>query len=287
VICDENAKSDALPNAVVGAASSRAESWWGQAMNGNFTNFRAVYDDLTSEVGRSSKHFLPDHLRNWFQTIDTTPDVFAIVQELQSGLDFEGWYKQCQQARGGMGSARLLWPEQPEKRLGMQLLLFRGAATGTVDLGLAGFIFIPSDDRNVDAGARRFIDQVFGPMARELRRLLELRLGSAATAPASDRTVTLDHNSPAYKETEDALEALERALTEANDYPDPEDKEQRIAEVSATRRLLNSARVRIGAVVALIGPSLAYFTTQLGTTAIGRAASALVDKLVALLGSIF
>jgi hypothetical protein len=30
-------------------------------MNGGFANFRAVYDDLTDEVSRSSPQFLDDH----------------------------------------------------------------------------------------------------------------------------------------------------------------------------------------------------------------------------------
>jgi hypothetical protein len=57
--------------------------------------------------------------------------------------------------------------------------------------------------------------------------------------------VQLNHNQPEYKQVGAALEALERTLAEANDYPgEPEEREQRIAEVSTTRRLLPAARVR-------------------------------------------
>jgi histidinol-phosphate/aromatic aminotransferase/cobyric acid decarboxylase-like protein len=127
-------------------------------------------------------------------------------------------------------------------------------------------------------------------MARELRRFFEQKIGSepsAATAPAADRVVRLDHNSQPYRELVEALGNLERVLTEANDYPDAEDKEQRIAEVSAARRLLASAKVRVAAVAGLLGSAVVYFTHDLVTTAVGRAAAVVLDKIVALFGSIF
>jgi len=61
----------------------------------DFTNFRAVYDDLTDEVAGASYQFLPDHLRNWFDRLDGTPQVAAIVGRLQHGLDFDGWVQQA------------------------------------------------------------------------------------------------------------------------------------------------------------------------------------------------
>jgi hypothetical protein len=43
-----------------------------------FTNFRAVYDDLTDDVMPARHQFLPDHLRNWSRQIDETPSVSSI-----------------------------------------------------------------------------------------------------------------------------------------------------------------------------------------------------------------
>jgi hypothetical protein len=42
-------------------------------VDGNFVKFRAVYDDLTDEVGRSTHAFLQERLRNWFSSLDETP----------------------------------------------------------------------------------------------------------------------------------------------------------------------------------------------------------------------
>jgi hypothetical protein len=249
-------------------------------MGGNFVNFRAVYDELTDEVARARYQFLPGHLQNWFATVDATPDVSRIVEHLQSGLDFPTWLQQCEPGR------TLVWPEQREKRLGMQLLLFRAASQGKVKIEILGFHFLHLG-RDVNANASAFIEQIFVPMARDLRRYLEQQIGSVAIAPASDRVVRLDHNSAAYRDAMQALETLERVLKEANDFPDLEEKEQQVAEVSAARRLLQSARVRIAAVASLAGPTLTYLAKQFVNTGIGRAAGAAIDKLIALLGHIF
>ena len=100
-----------------------------------------------------------------------------------------------------------------------------------------------------------------------------------SSVPAADRVVPLDHNSADYKETIGALETLERVLEQANDYPDPEEKDQRIAELSAVHRLMASTKVRIAVVLSLLTPILTQFTTKFADTLIGKAANFLWDKL--------
>ena len=41
------------------------------AVDGDFANFRAVYDELTDEVQQASHQFLPDHVANWFAELKT------------------------------------------------------------------------------------------------------------------------------------------------------------------------------------------------------------------------
>jgi hypothetical protein len=252
------------------------------ASDGDFVNFRAVYDELTVVVGRARYQFLPDHLRNWFRTLDTTPRVSALVAKLQSGPDFNSWWAKHATARGMPGGVDIHWPEDGEQSLGMKLLLFRAFAEGKPDKDIAGFGFqYIHVGNNINDNARAVVDQMFQPMARELRRYLEREL---AEVPAADRVVRLDHNSVAYSDVLDALEKLEEALKGANDYPDPEDREQRVAEVSATRRLFQSVRLRVGAVVALLGSGVMYFATHLAGSAIDKAASAVVDAITTLIG---
>ena len=60
----------------------------------DFANFRAVYDELSDEVGQARYQFVADHLGNWFEHLDDTPAVLLIVTRLQSELNFTDWYKQ-------------------------------------------------------------------------------------------------------------------------------------------------------------------------------------------------
>jgi hypothetical protein len=104
------------------------------SVGGNFVKLRAVYDDLTDEVGRSTHAFLQEHLRNWFSSLDETPDVYSIVTRLEKGLDFERWHADARKTIGSMvGCGTLTWPREREKRLGIKLLLFRKFASVKTD----------------------------------------------------------------------------------------------------------------------------------------------------------
>lgn len=92
----------------------------------------------------------------------------------------------------------------------------------------------------------------------------------------------LNHNSKEYTETIEAAEEVEKAIQEANDFPDPEEKAQRIAEVSAVRRLLQAARVRVEAIVVLLKPLGELARTKLRDTLVGMA----INKFLALLGAL-
>lgn len=250
------------------------------ATDGNFANFRAVYDDLTDEVARATHQFLPDHLRNWFQTLDTTPQVSRIVQRLQESVDFQQWWLTNYIAN--TSGEHLIWPDDPERALGIKLLLFRQFAEDKEDISRFGFHVIGAG-RNVNDNARAVVEQIFEPMARELRRYLERELSQA---PAADRVVRLDHNSATYHEAIDALEKLERVLREANDYPDPEDKEQKVAEVSAARRIFQATKVRISVVVSLLAVPVTYLVKTFAGASIGEAATKVIDAITALIGPI-
>ncbi|MEA2860176.1 MAG: hypothetical protein QOC72_2215 [Methylobacteriaceae bacterium] len=248
----------------------------------DFSNFRAIYDELTDEVSSARYQFIPDHLQRWFEHIEDAPSIAEIVHKLQEGLNFEEWYEAAK-ATYDVDGASFNWPKEREKNLGMKLLLFRACADGELDAADIGYWFV-AQHADLNMLARAFVTDVFVPMARELRRYLEQVV---QTAPASDRVVQLNHNQPEYKEVGAALEALERTLAEANDYPgEPEEREQRIAEVSATRRLLAAARVRTEALVALVRPLAIQFGTKLKDTVIGTAVTALMAALGALIGRV-
>lgn len=254
-------------------------------MDRRFVNFRVVYDDLTDEVERSRYTFLTDHLRNWFEALDETATVSTVVARLQDGQNFDEWLGERKNSVKGMvGSGDLVWPAGKDKRFGMKLLLFRKIATGELDAMdfCSHFLWIAND---YESNSSALVEQLFSPTARELRRYLEKVVGEQPEIPASDRAVRLDHNSAAYKEAMDALETLERVLKEANDYPgEPEEQEQRVAEISAVRRLLQAPWVRVEPLVALVKPLLAQYGTAVKTGIIAIAAAATIAALRALVG---
>jgi len=121
-------------------------------------------------------------------------------------------------------------------------------------------------------------------MARELRRYLERELREI---PAAGRVVRLDHNSTQYSEAMAALETLENVLCGANDYPDADERERIVAEISATRRIFQAVMVRVEVVVSLLVKPLTYLAKTFVGAAIGQAASKVVEAITALISGIF
>jgi hypothetical protein len=266
------------------------------ATNRNFTNFRAVYDDLTDEVTRSRPQFMADHIDNWFALIDETPMVSDVVKRLEASVGFDR-YDFMNRVKSssvvlppppvGKKIGPLAWPAHRDKRLGLQLEVFREISKRNLSVVDFGKKFIEgADDKEA---AKLAIEQVFSPMARDLRRRLEASIGDSEdlTIPASDRLVKLDHNSAAYTEATDALAELEEALRGTNDFGDVEEKEQRIAEVSAARRVLEAVRVRVEPIVALLQPIAVQFGTKLKDTLLGIAVGKAMGAVGALIGYAF
>jgi hypothetical protein len=259
--------------------------------NRNFTNFRAIYDEMTDEVERSSPQFAADHLENWFALLDETPAVCEVVRAIESAayLDSFRWLEQLVKTLSPSRDVQTSWPKGRDKRLGTQLYVFREIAKRSVKLGLFGQRFLPSI-KNEDEGAKGAIEQVFLPMARDLRRRLEDTLADSdePAVPASDRTVRLDHNSAGYTDAIEALDRLEYTLRSANDFPgDAEEQQQRATEVSAARRLFEAMWVRVEPIVALLRPLVIQFGTALKTTLVGKAVAVVVKALGVLLGYLF
>jgi hypothetical protein len=89
--------------------------------------------------------------------------------------------------------------------------------------------------------------------------------------PASDRTVSLGHNSPEKKQALEKIDELVEAVKEANDLPgSPEDKEPVLAELSAGRKLLEASTVRLDALRATVQPALRWILEKAAGTIVGR-----------------
>jgi hypothetical protein len=99
--------------------------------------------------------------------------------------------------------------------------------------------------------------------------------------PASDRTVSIGHNSPEQKEVLEKIDKLVAAVEKANDFPgDSDDKELVVAELSAGRRLLQAANVRVAAVRETLRPALKWIIEKSAGAMIGKLAGDLLEYLV-------
>jgi hypothetical protein len=96
--------------------------------------------------------------------------------------------------------------------------------------------------------------------------------------PASDRTVSLGHNSPEQAQALEKIDELVVAVNQANDLPiTPEEKEQLVAELSAGRRLLEASTLRLAALRATVQPALHWILEKAAGTIVGKIASGVWD----------
>jgi hypothetical protein len=103
------------------------------------------------------------------------------------------------------------------------------------------------------------------------------------TIPASDRTVSLGHNSPEQQHAIEKIDELVEAVKQANDLPGtPEEKEQLVAELSAGRKLLEASVVRLGALRATLQPALRWILEKAAGTIVSKLAGGVWDFFTSL-----
>jgi hypothetical protein len=99
--------------------------------------------------------------------------------------------------------------------------------------------------------------------------------------PASDRIVSIGHNSPEQTQALEKIDELVEAVRQANDLPlAPEEKEELVAELSAGRKLLEATKIRVTAVRATLEPALRWILEKAGGAVIGKMAADLWEYLV-------
>jgi hypothetical protein len=246
------------------------------------------YDELAADIARSKHQFFRGNVKRWLDFLDgTAPFSRPILQELEGQVDFKAWFEPYRLAAMGLGTRSLEWPQERPKRLGIQLLLFRNFSGGDVEPGTFALTLLHSG-KHINDGIADIVSQIFIPMSRELRRYLhEVTVksgGIALNVPASDRIVTLDHNSEAYIQATEGLDKLVEALEQVNDYPDAEDKEEKLAELSAGRRLLRAVKVRYAAIAAVLGPPLVWLSEKFAGGLVGQLSGTVWQALKGLIG---
>ena len=106
--------------------------------------------------------------------------------------------------------------------------------------------------------------------------------------PASDRIVALDHNSPDYKNTVEAVDAVINAVAGDNEYGDstPDEKETVVTALRAGRKFLDAAEARVSALKAMLISPLQYIADNFAKGTIAALAAKAVTAVAKLLGII-
>ncbi|MCH8001499.1 MAG: cell division protein ZapA [Proteobacteria bacterium] len=145
----------------------------------------------------------------------------------------------------------------------------------------------------IEAAAGETLKAVTGPLD-DFRALL---MGSVllveviedledqSSVPASDRIVTLNHNSPDYREAIKAIGQVTETIAADNEYgaEAPEEKEALLGALKSGRLLLSATQVRVSAVRATLLPALQYIADNFAkgaVAALGATAVAAVLKLI-------
>lgn len=103
---------------------------------------------------------------------------------------------------------------------------------------------------------------------------------TALKIPASDRVVSLGHNSPPQVEVAEKIDELTELLRTTNEFPgSDEEKDQILGELFAGKSLLHSDQVRVSAVRETIGSALRWLMEKAAGSVVGRAAGAVWDYI--------
>jgi hypothetical protein len=132
-----------------------------------------------------------------------------------------------------------------------------------------------TQDSSTLGGLDGFSGTLTGLGIQEAERLMQV----------AGQSVELDHSSPEYQKATTALAAVTEAVRQNNEYAssEPEDREQRLAELEAGTGLLTPKKTRLAALVGLLIPVLTYLAMTFADAAIGELASTAIAALKELL----
>jgi hypothetical protein len=106
-----------------------------------------------------------------------------------------------------------------------------------------------------------------------------------ADVPASDRIVSLNHNSAPYREAVESLDNAIEVVRSANDLgtASADQRDAVVAELSAVKRLIEASKVRVSQVLNLAAPAFEFIAKTFTQEGIKRAVATAWDLLKNLL----
>ena len=260
--------------------------------------FLTGYDFLLIDLRGATGVDFPRVLGRWLGYVDANPEAGKALAALEARADMAAWFANLESTAGpligagSLGSVDLPWSFDPTIYLAERVGLLRRFARGDLNAHnfTVRFMYERSGDNSPDATVQRIVAKIVEPAFRELREWLRVRLTEApvapvATAPASDRTVRLDHNSPEYVQARNALIEVQEAARGANDFPDPDQKEQILAELAGGRQMFEAPLLRPAVVSVVLGGALGVLIVlfpAVGLSVLANAAWELIKRCIEL-----
>lgn len=254
----------------------------------SWEEFVEEYNDCVSDVQNADYKSHSLKLIDFFNLLDASYFSKNHIRNLESLVDFGAWYNSGKSTTGSMvGSGNLNWSSNKNERLGQNLSLFRNFSkdsNAVVKFSL-NFLYAGS---NYNDMIYKLNEQLFTPFSRDLFKYIRRNQNTLGKqeAPASDRIVSLDHNSSEYQIVMKKLEELKDTLRKNNQLAieEPQDQSRVIAEISAAQDLLKAPRVRVDIVKDIIVTALKYIGHKIADNIVDIAIKAIFLGLTALLG---
>ena len=247
-------------------------------MNRLLERFFDEYDEIGRRLSSAQERDFARLLRTWFACLDEAPDIISgEIRRLEALQSWDIVHSEVVKTGGSMvGSGRLEWPDDKAHRLGGQLLLLRKLASEEIRAMDFSLHYFYSGVNNIDSHVHEMASLLFEPHTTELRRrledVLEDTLADDVYVPASDRVVTLDHNSDSFQLTVAALEETLSRLRENNEI-DPNDKTRIDLELDSGLQLLKAQKTRIQAAGVVLLGALKWLVDRFASSMVGIAAA--------------
>jgi hypothetical protein len=249
-----------------------------------YDDFTQDYEDRLDDIRRADWRNFPLALSDWLQLLDQSPHSSEVLSELAKRTDFDAWYAAAKTSVGSMvGSGRLNWSADRNERLGQQLGIVRLLSSNENELAQYSGAFSWAGS-NLNDNKYKVADELIEPFARDLLRYIERRRQTSPSIPAADGVVSINHNSADVQDLTEKLGELEAAVETSNSLRGEADFDQNLAELSAGRRLLRAASVRLSALRAVLVPALKWLGDHVAGTAIGILVAAVVVLLASQFG---
>jgi hypothetical protein len=136
-----------------------------------------THNDFFGQINNAVLDLQSAHLQSYDRPLKRLagllqhPDLAAANEALTKDVDLDRFLEESERTQGGMvGSARLLWPDNPEQTLGLTLLLIRKFAENPEFMAQIGHMHYYSGSK-IMSGVHAVTSQMIIPFARDYKHM--------------------------------------------------------------------------------------------------------------------